>query len=186
MRYVNEVIAYCERFCVLVWYELLPPINGMYYARGERSFVVIAKRLELTYTLLKSTIAEELGHHFTTAPGDWAGQVGLAMSYADRIGLSKTELRALKWAADYLIEDAWLEEFAKYFQGVDLVQAVAEEFETTVEIARLKLEMFRMRQREKLRLGSGPGGSGPGGHDRPGCGKPHIQEAPGSSREAAP
>lgn len=54
-------------------------------------------------------LGEELGHHFTTT-GNYANRL---LHYRDRVRLSKEELKASKWACNYLISDNELFDCAK-------------------------------------------------------------------------
>lgn len=145
MRSLIETIRFAERFCRLVWWDFSPKINGMYYSEDGQALIFLAKHTESNPALAKSTLAEELGHHFTSGSKDWTAP---RFSYSDRIQLTRTEYRALKWAANFLIED---QEFIYAGQELalagyaDEIQQLSARFTVTPEIIRVKYQSLEAR-----------------------------------------
>lgn len=94
--------------------------KGFYYRKGlEKGTVLIDNNL--TDIEKKCTLAEELGHHFTSC-----GNI-LNLKYPNA---SKQERKAREWACVYLID---LENFMKACNMYDNVYQIAEELEVTPE-----------------------------------------------------
>lgn len=87
--------------------------------------------------LLRSVIAEELGHHFTSVGNCLPKEF---YNYSARQHVDKAEYKALRWAANYLISDDPL--LDAFTDGIDGVSTLAEYFMFTPEIANLRLKLF--------------------------------------------
>ncbi|MDI9476935.1 MAG: ImmA/IrrE family metallo-endopeptidase [Natronincolaceae bacterium] len=80
--------------------DFSPTIQGIYYkADGCLPIIGINENIVSNRKLFTCVLAEELGHHFTST-GDSTTE---CYSFVDKINLGKTELAALKWAAEYLL-----------------------------------------------------------------------------------
>ena len=83
------------------FYPLQPFYSGLYVRRpGMPPVIGLDVGLLRRERELRAVFAEELGHHFTTS-GCW---VTLASSEASRLSRDRVELRAIRWAIDYLID----------------------------------------------------------------------------------
>lgn len=122
-------------------------IDGM-YLKSESSYpiIVINKKLENDSMKFKIVLAEELGHHFTSV-GDSRVMFN---SYTKRLQLDKSEIRALKWATEYLLP---LEKLKPAFLKMHYrkIDSVTEELEVPHDflLARLK---FLSRQFDFINL----------------------------------
>lgn len=105
-------------------------IQGM-YLKDEFShpIIVINKSIVDDALKLKIVLAEELGHHFTSV-GDSSVMFN---SYTKRIQLDKSEIRALKWATEYLLpldklKDAFIKMHYRKIDNIYDELEVPEEF----------------------------------------------------------
>ena len=83
----------------------------------------------------RSVLAEELGHHFTSImePIPVSG-----MAYYDRVQHERSESKAVRWAADYLIPTELL--LCKVEDcSVSCIQELADVFQVTIELIQHKL-----------------------------------------------
>jgi Predicted Zn peptidase len=81
-------------------FALKPPLSGIYLRKnGKPPIIGLSKRIRTTRER-RCIMAEELGHHFTSCGSNIPREF---YHYAARLTISKTEHRALKWAAKYLI-----------------------------------------------------------------------------------
>ena len=90
-----------EKENIIVEYvDFSSTIQGIYYkADGCLPIIGINENIVSNKKLFACVLAEELGHHFTSV-GDSPAE---CYSLADKMNLSRTELTALKWAAEYLL-----------------------------------------------------------------------------------
>ena len=89
----------------------------------------------------RSVLAEELGHHFTSA-GETPSLAGMA--YYDQIQRDRAESKAVRWAADYLIPTEQL--LCKVEDcSVSCIQELADTFQVTVELIQHKLYYMSRR-----------------------------------------
>lgn len=121
----------------VVYWHFAPPIKGMY--RREPGMPPI---IGLDYSILdnpaehRSIMAEELGHHMTSLD---EGICTTCFHYQDRIAVSKSEYKALRWAAQYLIK---LPQIVQALQdGFDTYPKMAAYFQVTEELVRHRLSM---------------------------------------------
>ena len=116
-------------------------IDGM-YLKSESSYpiIVINKKIENDSMKFKIVLAEELGHHFTSV-GDSRVMFN---SYTRRLQLDKAEIKALKWATEYILPiDKLKEAFLKmHYRQID---SITSELEVPHEflLARLKFLSHR-------------------------------------------
>lgn len=146
MTSLERVWALAERYCIVNWYDFSSSrINGIYHRIGDQGFIGLSNTISNRPTLIKCTLAEELGHHFTLQNGNY---VLPCFSYSDRCSLQRSEKRALRWAADYLIDDY---EFIYAGQALveqdcpDEVTACASIFDVTPMIVQAKTEALEAR-----------------------------------------
>lgn len=103
----------------------LPPVIGLDYS------------LQNDLPLLRSVLAEELGHHFTSVENGIPRQF---YNYSTRQHIDKAEYNTLRWVANYLItDDALLNAFQNC---IDTVSELAEHFMVTPEMINLRLKLF--------------------------------------------
>ena len=81
--------------------ENLPENVDGIYLKSNDSFPIIGINYNIVNDKMKYSIvlAEELGHHFTSV-GDSSVMFN---SYSKRLILDKSEIRALKWATEYIL-----------------------------------------------------------------------------------
>lgn len=80
-----------------------------------------------------STLGEELGHHFTTS----GNLIIDAKNYSEKLLKSKFEMKAKRWAADFLISD---DEFVQALNNcVKNIYEMSEEFNVSEELIEYKI-----------------------------------------------
>ncbi len=128
---------------VVRWWKFVLPIQGLYYDKPGIPPLIGLDRLLMRRTrLLRCVLAEELGHHFTSA-GVFVARPHL--SYAKRLWVSKEEYRAMRWAAMHLISDT---DLANAFRsGYSEIWELAERFDVTEEMMRFRMELLDLRKR---------------------------------------
>ena len=78
-----------------------PPLEGVYLAHYELPpYIGIDYSLRSDKVRLRCILAEELGHHFTSAGSAIPSDLYL---FRDRLWTSRIEYRAMKWAAEHLL-----------------------------------------------------------------------------------
>lgn len=123
-------------------FDFIPPIRGIYYV-GEDAPPIIGldNSLMSDFTSLRCVLAEELGHHFTTAGCFMPRQF---FNHGDRLHISKIEFKAMKWAVNYLIpEDELLDAIGS---GLYEPWELAEHFNVTEEFAKFRLKLFGAKE----------------------------------------
>lgn len=119
------------------WWHFVPPIQAIYWAPPDfPPLIGLDWSLARRTRSLKCVLAEELGHHFTSA-GVFVARPHL--SYAERIWVSKEEHRALKWAALYLMPEKELALALR--SGFVEIWELAEYFGVTEEMVRFRMEI---------------------------------------------
>jgi len=141
-----RVWAFAQRHCSVNWYDFESfRINGIYHREGGQGYIGLSNTISNRPTIIKCTLAEELGHHFTLHDGFF---VMPCFSYADQCSLERCEKRAMRWAADYLIDDY---EFIHVGQALaeqeclDEITALASIFDVTPMVAKAKMESLEAR-----------------------------------------
>ena len=126
---------------VVEYLRLKSPMRGFYCKEpGCLPYIGLDYSLHSDRRLHRCVLAEELGHHFTTA-----GQHITKRYYStqDRLTLDKIEYKALRWAANHLIpEDDLLDVIAS---GLCEIWELAEEFDVTDEMMRFRMRLFGVR-----------------------------------------
>jgi Zn-dependent peptidase ImmA (M78 family) len=134
-------VAYDEGIRVDYW-DFEPPLEGIYIAIPDLPPIIgISNRLFECSPRFRCVLAEELGHHFTTA-GDALPK--RFFSYRDRLSVSKAEYRALKWAAECLIPRNKLERALR--SGCTEVWSLAEWFGVTDEMVKFRLDFINNQE----------------------------------------
>ena len=86
---------------IVEFFNFAQPLEGIYIVNSDLPIVIgLNSSLKNNTPLLRSVMAEELGHHFTSV-GSCVPQQFYNYNYRCRI--NKCEYKALKWAALYLI-----------------------------------------------------------------------------------
>lgn len=122
---------------VIDYWNFEPPLQAVYWAEPG-----IPPTIGLSWTLLKNrplfrcVLAEELGHHFTTA-GDAIPKT--YYNYSDRLMVSRAEYRALRWAALYLMPRKSLRQAAR--QGIRERWDLAGHFDVTEQMVEFRLRL---------------------------------------------
>lgn len=121
MRRTEELFALAEVSGIEVAYECLRPVAlGLYVPRKDAAPVVLLDTSLLRRERwLRATLAHELGHHFTGAPG-W-----LVWCQGRAYWKWKAEAAAQRWALEYLMPD---DEFVEAAQRGERVDELAEWF----------------------------------------------------------
>lgn len=138
MPYELLRIAYDEGIRVDYW-DFEPPLEGIYIAIPDLPPVIgISNRLFECSPRFRCVLAEELGHHFTTA-GDALPKK--FFHYRNRLSVSRAEYRAQKWAAEYLIPKKQLHKALR--AGNDTLWDLAALFDVTEEMVEFRLRLLR-------------------------------------------
>lgn len=87
-----------------------------------------------------SVLAEELGHHFTSI-GDLTAE---AVTYSEQLNRSRQEIRARRWAANYLIDDK--EIIGAILQNINTIYGLSLHFNVTEEIIKYKLISIYLKE----------------------------------------
>lgn len=129
-------IAYDEGIKVEYW-NFEPPLEGIYVAIPDLPPVIgISNRLFECSPRFRCVLAEELGHHFTTA-GDALPKK--LFHYRDRLTVSQVEYRALRWAAEHLMPE---DQLGQAFQsGCREVWELSEWFNVTHEMVSFRIKL---------------------------------------------
>jgi len=133
-------LAEREGVAIEVW-PLEFPVLGLYYSDPslDRPVIAISQHIINQSYILRSVLAEELGHHFTSA--------GVCFTptcypcYHHRFKVTRAEERAMRWAALYLMPGRMLAEALS--SGITEAHDLAEHFEVTEGLARFRLELSR-------------------------------------------
>ena len=99
-----ELIKYAEAngICVEYW-NFAPPLEAVYWALPEMPPMIgLSRSLFSNRAHFRTVLAEELGHHFTSARD---GLPKTFFHYRDRLEVSREERRALRWAAEFLVPE---------------------------------------------------------------------------------
>lgn len=120
------------------YWKFEPPLEGVYLASpGVPPVIGISSRMFENSPRFRCVLAEELGHHFTTA-GDRLPKK--FFHYRDRLSVSKAEYRALKWAAEYLMPEDKLGE--AFLSGCVEAWSIADRFNVTEDMVRFRLTIL--------------------------------------------
>lgn len=124
---------------VIGYWDFKEPMEAVYWYQKGVPVIGISNSIQNDPVRFRCILAEELGHHFTSA--------GVASPqshyrYRDRLQVSRTEHRALLWAATKLIPlDKLIQALRK---GIRYFWELAQYFHVTEEIIRVRLKMLNM------------------------------------------
>jgi Zn-dependent peptidase ImmA (M78 family) len=110
-------------------------IQGFYSSSGISPQIVINDHIPEWSPKFRCVLAEELGHHFTSS-GEALPRSG--MTYYEQIQHDRTESKAARWAADFLISTELLLRRIEDC-SVLCLQELADAFLVTVELIQHKL-----------------------------------------------
>ncbi len=120
------------------YWDFSPPLEGIYLAIPNLPPVIgISNRLCECGPNFRCVLAEELGHHFCTVGNTLPQQF---YHYRNRLCVSQSEYRALKWAAEYLMPEDELGE--AFHSGCIEAWSIAEWFNVTEEMVRFRLNLL--------------------------------------------
>lgn len=93
----------CHKEGIIIEYATLKSgILGFYFKDEGMPHIIVLNKTILNDKMKHiEVLAEELGHYYTTC-GNFTTPL---LHYKDRIELNKCELKALRWACNYLISD---------------------------------------------------------------------------------
>ncbi len=137
---VEQLFNLAEKEGVLVeWWDFQPPLEAVYLLIPSIPPIIgLAESLKTASTAyFKCVFAEELGHHFTSLLYTIPGQT--FFHYRERLKISRSEHRALKWAAQQLIPKERL--FAAVKKGISQPWELAEHFDVTDEMIQFRLNL---------------------------------------------
>ncbi len=123
----NIIIEYCD---------LPDSVGGHIYMINDISVILINNNILEDKITYKAVLAEELGHYFTTTKNSVPYKYN---SYRDKINIDKEELKALRWAANFLMPtDELLEDikdvfFSSYYD-------LCEIYDVPEYLAKIKIE----------------------------------------------
>lgn len=122
------LVKYAEANGIRVEYwDFAPPLEAVYWSAPRLEIppvIGLSRSLFSNRAHFRTVLAEELGHHFTSAHD---GLPKTLFHYQDRLVVSREEYRALKWAANFLIPTNELREAVK--KGIREDWELAEHFE---------------------------------------------------------
>lgn len=123
-----ELVKHAEANGIRVEYwDFAPPLEAVYWSVPEQGIppvIGLSRSLFSNRAHFRTVLAEELGHHFTSARD---GLPKTFFHYRDRLEVKREEYRALKWAAKFLIPADKLREAVK--KGIREDWELAEHFE---------------------------------------------------------
>jgi Zn-dependent peptidase ImmA (M78 family) len=138
----QKLLAIAKREGIVIEYwEFQPPLEAVYWsAPGLPPVIGLNKHLAKNTPHLRSVLAEELGHHFTTV-GD-----RIPKTYFNRrqlLEISRAEYRAMKWAALFLIPKKPL--MHAIHTGAKEKWELAEHFNVTQKVIEFRLKLTDAR-----------------------------------------
>jgi Zn-dependent peptidase ImmA (M78 family) len=133
-------IAKKEGIMIEYW-DFHPPLVAVYWSSpGLPPIIGLNRSLSKNRPRLRSVLAEELGHHFTTV-GD-----KIPKTYFNRqqlLEISRAEYRAMKWAAIFLVPKKPL--LHAISSGVKEKWELAEHFDVTQKVIEFRLKLTDTR-----------------------------------------
>jgi len=124
----NENIDVIEKY-------LPSRLKGFYFRKGRDMLICLEKRLNNLNK--KMVLAHELGHHFKSY-GDTFN-----ISKIDCNDISRSELVAKRWEADFLIPEIILENNVLPYLDIYPLCIIAEDINVTEEILKIRLEIYK-------------------------------------------
>ncbi len=116
---------------------------GHYHGDENYYIILINEKIRHDERLYRTVLAEEIGHYRTTI-GDATPR--RYMCYSKRVVLDKNELKALKWATDFLIPNDKLIQAIKDKVAISFEELI-DHFFVTEEFMMLKLK-FMAKQKQ--------------------------------------
>jgi Zn-dependent peptidase ImmA (M78 family) len=123
------------------YFSFVPPMQGIYLCEDDMPPIIgLDSTLQHSMPALRCVLAEELGHHFTSA--------GYCLprkfySFYERNNITRAEYKALKWAANYLMPEHDLLDVIR--DGLYEKWEIAEYFNVTEDFAMFRLRLFGVR-----------------------------------------
>lgn len=140
-----ELVKYAEANGIRVEYwDFAPPLEAVYWSAPRLEIppvIGLSRSLFSSRAHFRTVLAEELGHHFTSARD---GLPKTFFHYKDRLEVKREEYRALKWAANFLIPRDKLREAVK--KGIREDWELAEHFEVDEELVRFRFGLLKHRE----------------------------------------
>jgi Zn-dependent peptidase ImmA (M78 family) len=138
----HKLLAIAKKEGIIIEYwDFHPPLEAVYWATpGLPPVIGLNRSLSISRARLRSVLAEELGHHFTTV-GD-----RIPKTYFNRrqlLEISRAEYRALKWAAIFLIPKKSLQHAIS--SGLKEKWELAEHFDVTQKLIEFRLKLTDTR-----------------------------------------
>lgn len=139
---MEKMLALAEKEGIAVEYaDFRLPLLGVYFAKEKLPPVIaLNENIIDNRVLLRSVMAEELGHYFTLVGVCMPAPCYDATDRLQHIATGRMEYKALKWAANYLIPGDKLKQAAEL--GITGQQEIADYFEVMPYIAELKLRLW--------------------------------------------
>lgn len=139
---MDELLSIAEHEGIFTaTYPLLPPLYGVYLNSGSNTAIGLSSYID-TEAERRCIMAEELGHHFTSA-GICIPTKKEFYCFTDRTNITKAEYKALKWAATHLMPEHDLLDVIK--EGLYEPWELAEHFNVTETFAIFRLRLFGSR-----------------------------------------
>jgi len=138
MPYDLFSLAEKEGITIEYW-DFKPPLEAVYWKNpGLPPIIGLSNSLlKEKASYFRCVLAEELGHHFTTA-GNALPQT--LFHYRGRLDVNRAEYRALRWAALYLIPgNKFQQALCSYLKNT---WELAEHFNITEEMMKFRLELL--------------------------------------------
>jgi Zn-dependent peptidase ImmA (M78 family) len=110
---------------------------------GCQPVISLSKTLFDNRAHLRSVLAHEIGHYYTTVKStiDLCDQIErVYLSYQNTVEQSRTEYRAWRWAANYLIPTDTLKKI--YSEDFCELWQLAEFFDVDENMVKIKMELF--------------------------------------------
>lgn len=137
-----DLVKYAENLGIRVEYwDFPPPLEAVYWSAPDMGIppvIGLSRSLFSCRAHFRTVLAEELGHHFTSARD---GLMKTFFHYRDRLEVSREEQRALRWAARFLIPTGKLLEAAKI--GIKECWELAEYFEVDENLVTFRLRLLK-------------------------------------------
>lgn len=135
----DKMLEILERCQIILEYVSLPEYVLGYYTFDNGYYIILINEIiKNEEKLLRSVLAEEIGHYRTTI-GDLTPRK--YMCYSKRIEIDKKELLALKWATDFLIPTEMLLQKIKNETTLNIHDLI-DYFHVTKEFFMQKLEFL--------------------------------------------
>lgn len=147
---MDGLLDICREQNIDVSYQELDPqhgLLGMYVREGTRQGIILDRSLLRQPRLERCVMAEEVGHHVTAGSGNVCI---VHFNYRVSIAMNRTEDRALRWGAEYLIPT--LELADAILGGRHSVDELAEHFDVTTWMMMRRFQFLRRDLRNNYRL----------------------------------